>query len=95
MQKCAIQYALTANRHAALIKAAQAWEGSKQQISPHVDVMLLWTILNGLGLGLAFPANQIKTMVVVDFGVKKNILRNLAKLARATVVRRHPLDMKH
>ena len=76
----------------ALIEAARAWEGLE-----HADLALnvvgdaaydnserLWDLTTGF-------ANNDETdfhVVVLDFGVKKNILRNLAHVgARATIVR--------
>ena len=92
MQKCAIQYAPDGNIDtAALIKAAQAWEGLEAaDLAANVDVDAaldhserLWA----LGTGFSDQDQAEKHVVVVDFGVKKNILRNLAEVgARATVV---------
>lgn len=92
MQKCAIQYAPDGNIDtAALIKAAQAWEGLESaDLAAGVDADAkfnhserLWTLESGF----AGDANGEKHVVVVDFGVKKNILRNLAEVGiRATVV---------
>ena len=92
MQKCAIQYAPEGNIDtAALIKAAQAWEGLEAaDLAANVDVDAsidhterLWA----LGTGFSDQNYAEKHVVVVDFGVKKNILRNLAEVgARATVV---------
>lgn len=92
MQKCAIQYAPDGNIDtAALIKAAQAWEGLESaDLAAGVDADAkfnhserLWTLESGF----TGDANGEKHVVVVDFGVKKNILRNLAEVGiRATVV---------
>lgn len=92
MQKCAIQYAPDGNIDtAALIKAAQAWAGLEAaDLAANVDVDAaidhserLWD----LGTGFSNLDDSEKHVVVVDFGVKKNILRNLAEVgARATVV---------
>ena len=92
MQKCAIQYAPDGKIDtAALIKAAQAWAGLEAaDLAANVDVDAaidhserLWD----LGTGFANQEHPEKHVVVVDFGVKKNILRNLAEVgARATVV---------
>ncbi len=92
MQKCAIQYAPDGKIDtAALIKAAQAWEGLEAaDLAANVDADAefdhserLWA----LGTGFAGEASGEKHVVVVDFGVKKNILRNLAEVGiRATVV---------
>lgn len=92
MQKCAIQYAPDGNIDtAALIKAAQAWEGLEAaDLAADVDVDTamdhserLWD----LGTGFSTQDAPEKHVVVIDFGVKKNILRNLAEVgARATVV---------
>ncbi len=92
MQKCAIQYAPDGNIDtAALIKAAQAWEGLEAaDLAANVDADAnydhserLWA----LGTGFAGDSSGDKHVVVVDFGVKKNILRNLAEVGiRATVV---------
>ena len=92
MQKCAIQYAPDGDIDtAALIKAAQAWAGLESaDLAANVDVDAatdhserLWD----LGTGFSNLDDSEKHVVVVDFGVKKNILRNLAEVgARATVV---------
>ncbi|MEL6435053.1 MAG: glutamine-hydrolyzing carbamoyl-phosphate synthase small subunit [Pseudomonadota bacterium] len=92
MQKCAIQYAPDGKIDtAALIKAAQAWAGLEAaDLAAKVDVEAaldhserLWD----LATGFADQEHAEKHVVVVDFGVKKNILRNLAEVgARATVV---------
>lgn len=92
MQKCAIQYAPDGNIDtAALIKSAQAWEGLEAaDLAANVDVDAamdhserLWA----LGTGFTDQNQAEKHVVVIDFGVKKNILRNLAEVgARATVV---------
>ncbi|MCR9196775.1 MAG: glutamine-hydrolyzing carbamoyl-phosphate synthase small subunit [Hyphomonas sp.] len=92
MQKCAIQYAPDGNIDtAALIKAAQAWEGLEAaDLAANVDADAsfdhserLWA----LGTGFAGASSGEKHVIVVDFGVKKNILRNLAEVGiRATVV---------
>ncbi len=92
MQKCAIQYAPDGDIDtAALIKAAQAWAGLESaDLAASVDVDAatdhserLWD----LGTGFSNLNDSEKHVVVVDFGVKKNILRNLAEVgARATVV---------
>jgi carbamoyl-phosphate synthase small subunit len=92
MQKCAIQYAPDGKIDtSALIKAAQAWEGLEAaDLAANVDVDAamdhserLWA----LGTGFADQDQAEKHVVVVDFGVKKNILRNLAEVgARSTVV---------
>lgn len=92
MQKCAIQYAPDGRIDtAALIKAAQAWAGLEAaDLAANVDVDAaidhserLWD----LGTGFADQEQLEKHVVVVDFGVKKNILRNLSEVgARATVV---------
>ena len=92
MQKCAIQYAPDGNIDTeTLIKAAQAWEGLEAaDLAAKVDVDAsidhserLWA----LGTGFSDQDQAEKHVVVIDFGVKKNILRNLAEVgARATVV---------
>lgn len=92
MQKCAIQYAPDGNIDtAALIAAAQAWGGLEAaDLAATVDAETdydhserLWT----LGAGFAGESRGDTHVVVVDFGVKKNILRNLAEVGiRATVV---------
>lgn len=92
MQKCAIQYAPDGQIDTeALIKAAQAWEGLEAaDLAAKVDADAeydhserLWD----LGTGFAGDSSGDKHVVVVDFGVKKNILRNLAEVGiRATVV---------
>lgn len=92
MQKCAIQYAPDGKIDTeALIKAAQAWDGLEAaDLAANVDADAnydhserLWD----LGTGFAGDSSGEKHVVVVDFGVKKNILRNLAEVGiRATVV---------
>jgi carbamoyl-phosphate synthase small subunit len=92
MQKCAIQYAPDGEIDTqALIKAAQAWEGLETaDLAANVDADAsydhserLWD----LGTGFTGDSSGEKHVVVVDFGVKKNILRNLAEVGlRATVV---------
>ncbi|MEM5516713.1 glutamine-hydrolyzing carbamoyl-phosphate synthase small subunit [Henriciella sp. AS95] len=93
MPKCAVAHSPDGRIDVdALIEAARAWEGLE-----HADLALnvvgdaayanserLWDITAGY-------ANNDDTdfhVVVLDFGVKKNILRNLAHVgARATIVR--------
>ena len=92
MQKCAIQYAPDGHIDTdALIQAAQAWAGLEAaDLAANVDADArfdhserLWD----LGTGFAGDSRGGKHVVVVDFGVKKNILRNLAEVGlRATVV---------
>lgn len=92
MQKCALQYAPDGQIDTdALIRAAQAWEGLEAaDLAANVesDAMFdhserLWDLANGFADD---PAPK-KHVVVIDFGVKKNILRNLSSVgARATVV---------
>ncbi|MEM9569931.1 MAG: glutamine-hydrolyzing carbamoyl-phosphate synthase small subunit [Pseudomonadota bacterium] len=92
MQKCAIQYAPDGQIDAeALIRAAQAWEGleaadlaAKVESDAKFDHSeRLWDLTNGF----ADDPSPKKHVVVIDFGVKKNILRNLSSVgARATVV---------
>ena len=92
MQKCAIQYAPDGKIDTeSLIKAAQAWEGLEAaDLAAKVDsdaefdhLERLWD----LGTGFVGDSTGEKHVVVVDFGVKKNILRNLAEVGiRATVV---------
>ncbi len=92
MQKCAIQYAPDGRIDTeSLIKAAQAWQGleaadlaAKVEADAKFDHSeRLWA----LGSGFTDTIAAEKHVVVVDFGVKKNILRNLADVgARATVV---------
>lgn len=92
MQKCAIQYAPDGDIDTeALIKAARAWEGLEAaDLAANVDADAnfdhserLWA----LGAGFSEATAPEKHVVVVDFGVKKNILRNLADVgARATIV---------
>lgn len=92
MQKCAIQYAPDGQIDTeSLIKAAQAWQGleaadlaAKVEADAKFDHSeRLWA----LGSGFTDTIAAEKHVVVVDFGVKKNILRNLADVgARATVV---------
>jgi len=92
MQKCAIQYAPDGKIDTeALVKAAQAWDGLEAaDLAAKVDADAnfdhserLWE----LGTGFAGDSSGDKHVVVVDFGVKKNILRNLADVGiRATIV---------
>ena len=92
MQKCAIQYAPDGNIDTeALIQAAKAWEGLEAaDLAANVDADAefdhserLWA----LGTGFSGESSGEKHVVVVDFGVKKNILRNLSEVGiRATVV---------
>ena len=92
MQKCAIQYAPDGKIDTdALIQAAQAWAGLEAaDLAANVDADTqfdhserLWD----LATGFSTDERPEKHVVVVDFGVKKNILRNLASVgARATVV---------
>lgn len=92
MQKCAIQYAPEGKIDTeSLIKAAQAWAGVEAaDLAAQVEASAafdhserLWD----LETGFANETAPKKHVVVVDFGVKKNILRNLASVgARATVV---------
>ena len=92
MQKCAIQFAPEGDIDtAALIKSAQAWEGLEAaDLAAKVDADAafdhserLWQ----LGTGFSDEQAPEKHVVVVDFGVKKNILRNLSQVGmRATVV---------
>ena len=92
MHKCAIQYAPDGNIDTeALIQAAKAWEGLEAaDLAANVDADAefdhserLWA----LGTGFAGESSGEKHVVVVDFGVKKNILRNLSEVGiRATVV---------
>lgn len=92
MQKCAIQYAPDGKIDTnALIQAAQDWAGIEAaDLAAQVGAdstfdhsERLWSLDSGFSAEL----NPQKHVVVVDFGVKKNILRNLAHVgARATVV---------
>ena len=92
MQKCAIQYAPSGNIDTkALVEAAQAWAGLEAADlaanvvtnDPYTHDERLWSPDDGFG---AEP-NSEKHVVVVDFGVKKNILRNLSEVGlRATIV---------
>ncbi|MEM9841954.1 MAG: glutamine-hydrolyzing carbamoyl-phosphate synthase small subunit [Pseudomonadota bacterium] len=92
MQKCAVQHAPDGQIDVdALIKAAQAWEGLEAaDLAANVDADAafdhterLWD----LSTGFAALNTAEKHVVVVDFGVKKNILRNLANVGlRATIV---------
>ena len=75
----------------ALIKAAQAWEGLENadlaadvsQDASYNNSERLWDLTAGF---TALETAEFH-VVVVDFGVKKNILRNLADVgARATIV---------
>jgi carbamoyl-phosphate synthase small subunit len=92
MQKCAIAHAPEGGIDVdALIKKAQTWVGLEAaDLASKVDAEAafdhserLWD----LTAGFDNPTAHEKHVVVVDFGVKKNILRNLAEVgARATVV---------
>lgn len=92
MQKCAIQYAPDGEIDTgALVKAAQAWQGLEAaDLAANVSTDAafdhserLWQ----MGTDFSDQDGLEKHVVVVDFGVKKNILRNLADVgARATVV---------
>ena len=92
MQKAAICHQPNGNIDLdALIEAARAWEGLETaDLAADVDTSAefdnsesLWNPETGYG-HLDTPAFHV---VVVDFGVKKNILRNLANVGiRATVV---------
>ena len=92
MQKCAIHHAPDGQIDIdALIAAARAWEGleaadlaAKVNSEAEFDHSeRLWDLSTGFADGDAAE----KHVVVIDFGVKKNILRNLANVgARATVV---------
>lgn len=92
MQKCALQYAPDGQIDTdALIRAAQAWEGLEAaDLAANVESDAkfdhserLWDLANGFADD---PAPK-KHVVVIDFGVKKNILRNLSSVgARTTVV---------
>lgn len=92
MQKCVIQYAPDGDIDtAALVKTAQAWEGLEAaDLAANVETDANYDHTERLwDLSTGFAASEIaeKHVVVVDFGVKKNILRNLASVgARATVV---------
>ena len=92
MPKCAIAHAPDGKLDIpALIEAANAWSGLEQadlaanvaseEVFEHAEG--LWS----LGKGFDEVREAAFHVVVVDFGVKKNILRNLASVgARATVV---------
>lgn len=92
MPKCAIAHAPEGGIDIdALIKAAEAWEGLEKadlalrvtEDSTFEHTERLWDLTTGFGA----PSEAEFHVVVVDFGVKKNILRNLAEIgARATVV---------
>lgn len=92
MQKCAIAHAPDGKLDIdALIKAAQAWEGLENaDLAANVatDTAFdhserLWD----LAAGFTTVDNADHHVVVIDFGVKQNILRNLAQAGlRATVV---------
>lgn len=92
MQKCAIAHAPDGHIDIpALIEAARAWNGVEAaDLAANVasdkrfeHTQGLWHLKDGFS-----PDKGSKYhVVVVDFGVKKNILRNLAEIgARATVV---------
>ena len=92
MQKCAIQYAPGGNIDTqALVEAAQAWAGLEAADlaanvvtnDPYTHDERLWSPDNGFGT----EPNSEKHVVLVDFGVKENILRNLSEVGlRATIV---------
>ncbi len=92
MQKCAIQYAPDGNIDTeSLIQAAKAWAGLESaDLAANVVAdenfdhsERLWVLESGF----TGESSGEKHVVVVDFGVKKNILRNLAEVGlRATVV---------
>ncbi|MDJ0921958.1 MAG: glutamine-hydrolyzing carbamoyl-phosphate synthase small subunit [Henriciella sp.] len=92
MPKCAIAHDPNGDIDLeALIAAAQAWAGLDDADlaadvaadAPFDHVEQLWDLQSGFE-PVSAPAYHV---VVVDFGVKKNILRNLAAIgARATVV---------
>lgn len=92
MQKCAIQYAPDGNIDTeSLIQAAKAWAGLESaDLAANVVAdenfdhsERLWVLESGF----SGESSGEKHVVVVDFGVKKNILRNLAEVGlRATVV---------
>ncbi|MEM1035963.1 MAG: glutamine-hydrolyzing carbamoyl-phosphate synthase small subunit [Pseudomonadota bacterium] len=92
MQKCAIAHAPDGNLDIdALIRAAQAWEGLENaDLAANVatDAAFdhserLWD----LAAGFTTAEETAHHVVVMDFGVKQNILRNLAEVGlRATVV---------
>ncbi len=92
MQKCAVQYAPDGNIDTdALVAAAQAWDGLEAaDLAANVDADAYYAHserLWDLESGFAGDSTGEKHVVVVDFGVKKNILRNLAEVGmRATVV---------
>lgn len=92
MQKCAVQYAPDGNIDTdALIAAAQAWDGLEAaDLAANVDADADYAHSERLWdpeSGFADDSTGDKHVVVVDFGVKKNILRNLAEVGlRATVV---------
>ncbi len=92
MAKCAIMHASDgAIDIDALLRAATAWDGleaadlaalvaTKDRFAHHEG---LWAPADGFNT----PTEDVFHVVVVDFGVKKNILRNLSEVgARATVV---------
>ena len=93
MPKCAVAYAPDGEIDIdALIEAARAWEGLESADlalnvvgdAAYDNSERLWDLVTGF-------ANNDETdfhVVVLDYGVKKNILRNLAQVgARATIVR--------
>ena len=104
MPKCAVAYSPDGRIDVdALIEAARAWEGLEEADlalnmvgdAAYDNSERLWDIVKGY-------ANNDQTdfhVVVLDYGVKKNILRNLAHVgARATILRGDaPYDeiMKH
>ena len=92
MQKCAIAHAPDGQLDIeALIRSAQAWEGLENaDLAANVatDAAFdhserLWD----LAAGFTTAEETAHNVVVMDFGVKQNILRNLAEVGlRATVV---------
>lgn len=92
MQKCAVEYAPDGQIDTdALIQAARAWQGLEAaDLAEKVDTDAafdhserVWQ----LGSGFGEQTKPEKRVIVIDFGVKKNILRNLADVGlHATVV---------
>lgn len=93
MPKCAVAYAPDGNIDVdALIEAARAWEGLEAadlalnvvSDAAYDNSERLWDLATGFSNNDATEFH----VVVLDYGVKKNILRNLAQVnARATIVR--------
>ena len=74
----------------ALIETARAWNGIKgADLAANVDTQAAFANTQGLwqpGTGFAEPASFRYKAVVLDFGVKRNILRNLASAGIEAII---------